>query len=144
MQQSIKPCKVWSPPRAPFLTTETIPDTENGGLKTAFIVNVPLTSGTVQCDLEPFNRLMDEGFSCLWFLHSNGGKKAYVRVPHRETPNRTLIVSRLLVGGRRGTHVRYVDGSPLNLRLSNLRMKEGFSKGHETAAIIAGGAALPW
>lgn len=123
--------------RRPFLTFEDRPDPDNKGkLIRAAIANVTLASGqTAQLEAEDFNRLMDRGFSDQWWFHSNGGRNAYVRTSRRDAPDQMFTIARLIVEGAFGTRVRYQDKDALNLRRANLMVREGYSKGHEAAAM---------
>lgn len=122
--------------RKPTLMYETRPDPEDGRSIQAAVVNVPLSNAQVaQIDLEDYNLLMEKGFSDQWWAHSNGGKHAYVRTSRLDAPGKLFTVARLIAGGQWGTRVRYRNGNPLDLRQSNLKVREGFSKGHEAAAL---------
>ena len=88
------------------------------------LVTVPLPGGkAAQIELADFNALMERGYSDQWWLHPNGRDSAYVRTTRAGDACKMVTVARLIVGGCGGTHIRYADGNPLNLRRSNLRMK---------------------
>ena len=88
------------------------------------LVTVPLPGGkAAQIELADFNALMDRGYSDQWWLHSNGRDSAYVRTTRAGDACKMVTVARLITGGCGGTHIRYVDGSPLNLCRSNLKVK---------------------
>ena len=100
------------------------------------LARVPLQTGQYAlASVADYNALMLAGVSDQWFLHSNGQRHSYVRttmVGHGDT---LFMVARLIVGGEYGTRVRYQDGNSLNLRRSNLIVRDGFSKGHEANAL---------
>ena len=88
------------------------------------LVTVPLPGGkAAQIELADFNALMGKGYSDQWWLHSNGRDSAYVRTTRAGDACKMVTVARLIIGGCDGTHIRYVDGNPLNLRRSNLKVK---------------------
>jgi hypothetical protein len=124
--------------RRAFETAETIIDTEadGGPLVGVAIANIPLLKGLVaQCELFDFNRLMDGRFSDQWWAHSNGHGHFYVRTTRLDAPSKTFNVARLIMRCPFGTRLRYLDGNPLNLRRSNLKVGDGCSKGLEAAAL---------
>lgn len=123
--------------RRPFLTRETRPDPANdGGMVSVAVVNVLTPGGAVaQIDLEDFNPIMEGGFSDQMWMHSNGREHSYLRTSHPNFPNTTFTVARLILGGAQGNHVRYRNHNPLDLRRSNLVVREGASKGNEAAAL---------
>lgn len=141
IEPSLVPPSVY---RCPFITYETRPDpADKTAMVTVALANVRLQTGHVaQLDLEDFNRLMRGGFSDQWFLHSNGGRNSYVRTTQAGVKDKLFTVARLIVGGTWGTRVRYRDRNSLNLRRSNFKVGEGFSKGHEADALANPGGTL--
>lgn len=136
----LKPSLIRHPEyRKPFLSYENRPDPDNKGEQIEVaIANVPLagTGGQVaQLDAEDYDRLMGMGFSDQWWWHSNGMRHAYVRTGHMTSPGKMFTVARLIAGGQWGTRVRYRDGNARNLRRDNLKVREGYSKGHEASAM---------
>lgn len=125
--------------REPGITRETRPDpTDDGGsIIAVWVVNVTLACGKVALiDLPDFNAIMRQGFSNQWWLHSNGRGRAYVRTTRNDAPGVVATIGRLVTGGQFGTHVRYINKDPLDLRRNNLKVGDGASKGHEAAAMV--------
>ena len=137
---TLKPSLVPQPEyRRPFITYENRPDPDHEGKQIEVaIANVPLAGigGQVaQLDAKDFDLLMEKGLSDQWWWHSNGMRHAYVRTGHLTSPGKMFTVARLIAGGQWGTRVRYRDGNALNLRRDNFKVREGYSKGREAAAM---------
>lgn len=108
-----------------------------GQFLTVPIALVPLPcGGTAILELEAFEELMRQGFSDQWWAHPNGNKHAYVRTTHVAHGGRMFTVARLLAGGEHFTRTRYLDKNPLNLRVDNLKVGEGYSKGSEAFVMM--------
>ena len=103
------------------------------------IVLIPMPDGTnaVLSD-EGFTRVMAGGFSDQFFIHDNGHGKSYVVTSHPNSPSKVHNVARIVVVAGQGERVRYNDHDRRNLLESNLRVGEGYSKGHEAKALRTG------
>lgn len=125
--------------RTPFITYEARHDlTDMSRIIRVALAIVPLPcGGEAATELDAFNDLMDRAFSNQWWGHSNGGPNIYVRTTHRDHPGKMFTVARLLAGGERCTRTRYRDHDTFNLRRDNLKVREGYSKGHEADAMTA-------
>jgi hypothetical protein len=89
-------------------------------------------------DADDFDRIVREGYSCLWYLNaaSKSSPLRYLRVAVPYYGKR--MVSHLVTPPMRGQHVLYRDGNSLNLRRSNLAFgHRGRTKGDLRIAAMA-------
>jgi hypothetical protein len=86
----------------------------------ACTIHVPLPDGShaVLNDTD-FFRLMDSGLTDQWLVNDNGSGTSYVRCMYQ---GRVITVARLIVTAPANSHVRTINGDPLDLRRSNLKV----------------------
>lgn len=113
--------------RTPSVTTErrVTPTDDGGTVIEVAVVSIPLPDGrTALIDLDDFNHAMERGGSDQCWMHTNGHGGSYVRTTLAGQPGVTVPLARLALDVPRGTHARYINKNPLDLRRSNIRFTE--------------------
>lgn len=78
----------------------------------------------VAVDAEDFDRSIAAGLGSQWYLNASGQGTPYVRATLMRSGGRLVSVAGFLMGDHRRRQVRFLDGDRLNLRRSNLELKE--------------------
>lgn len=102
----------------------------------AFIPIQGGAKGVLEIDAKDVELLNSLGVSFAFDRSKNG----YVSAPASRSPNNHVSIARVLLNAKEGESVIYKDGSPTNLRRSNLILVRGGKSKHHDRSYLKGAA----